>query len=197
MSKSDAILTNELFYCEHLVLNRDTMNDIDDFRVTIEGGEGLMEYLQNYAFHDEAHNAQKIYLIRDIFTEKLVGYFGLRAGLISANEHKVKVGNEEITVFNTVSGIELAEIALDDDFRNKGYGLIIFHDFIIPIVKMASEYIGCEILYAFSVDTDGALLRKYINDYNFMRLDPESETKLHERLRSQFDKGCVFIYQSI
>ena len=202
MNQDNVVLKNEMFYCEHLTLSRDTMRDIDDFRVTLESGVGLMEYLQDYAFHDEERKIQRIYLVRDIITDELVAYFGLRAGLMSTNEHIIVENGEESSVFDTISGVELAEFAINEVYsskhpQRKGCGLIIFHDFIMPIVRKVSSLVGCEILYGYSVDKDGKLLERYINDYHFKRLKPESEKKLHHRLKPRFDAGCIFIYQRI
>ncbi|WP_155839567.1 hypothetical protein [Butyrivibrio proteoclasticus] len=202
MKKSSVVNHNEVFYCEHLVLTRKTMQDIDDFRVTNSEGKGLLEYLQNNAYHDEKLGAQRIYLVRDMITDELVAFFGLKTGMVSQNERAVKIDNEERIVFDMISGIELAELAVNDIYirhnpASKGCGLIIFNDFILPICEQAKQLVGCEILYGFSVDEKGKLLDRYLNEYNFARLDPESEAKVQDRLRPYFDKGCVFIYQKI
>ncbi|WP_197025179.1 hypothetical protein [Butyrivibrio proteoclasticus] len=178
------------------------MHDVDEFRISIPSGIGLIEYLQNYSFHDEEHNAQRIYLVRDIVTNELVAYFGLKAGLVTKNEHIIIDGGKEKTVFDAMSGIELAEFAINDSYiekypYHKGCGLIIFNDFIIPIVKGIQDVIGCEILYGFSVDKDGKLLNRYLTKYHFQRLDPEDEKKLHARLKPRFDNDCIFIYMRI
>ena len=86
---------------------------------------------------------------------------------------------------------------MEEHEEYKGCGFIIFNDFILPICERIKALVGCEILYGYSVDTEGHLLERYLNEYNFQRLDPESEANVQERLRPFFDKGCVFIYQKI
>lgn len=202
MKKGKAVCSNELFYCEHLTLSRETMRDIDDFLITRAEGKGLLEYLQGQAFKDEYQGAQRIYLVRDIVDDSLVAYFGLKTGLISTNERNMFYDGAERQVFDTVSGIELAELAVNEAYIEKhpyykGCGLIIFNDFILPICEKIKSFVGCEILYGYSVDTKGDLLERYLSEYKFIRLDPESEKRVQERFRPFFDKGCVFIYQKI
>ncbi len=202
MNNSKIVNKNVLFYCEHLTLSREVMQDVDNFQVLMQEGKGLVDYLQTYAFHDENTGAQRIYLVRDLKTDELVAYFGLKTGLISTNEREVVIDGKRHVVFDTVSGIELAEFAINQNYVEshpdyKGCGLIIFNDFIVPICEKVQELAGCEILYGFSVDTEGKLLSRYLSEYGFERLDPESEAKVQERLRPYFDKGCVFIYQKI
>ncbi len=67
------------------------MRDIDDFRVTLESGVGLMEYLQDYAFHDEERKIQRIYLVRDIVTDELV--------VADFNSNRTAGRNDAITCF--------------------------------------------------------------------------------------------------
>lgn len=202
MSIDNTVYRNELFYCEHLVLSRETMYDVDEFKISRIEGKGLVEYLQYQAFQDEKNGAQRIYLVRDLRTDELVAYFGLKTGLISNNERKISLDGKEQVVFDTVSGIELAEFAINDNYiavhpDYKGCGVIIFNDFILRICEQVKEIVGCEILFGYSVDTEGKLLQRYLREYGFERLDPESEERVQERFRPFFDKGCVFIYQKI
>ena len=199
---SNRVCENRIFYCEHLELNRQTLRDVDNFKPAHKNGIGLVNYLQGQAFHDNSYNVQKIYIVRDKETDELVAYFGLRTGLISTNEQDILVNGEKVALFDVISGIELAEFAvngvyLENHKERKGCGEIIFINFVLPIARKVTEYVGAEIIYGFSVDTNGRLLEKYLTDYSFKRLDPASEKKLEKRLRSRFDKGCTFIYQRL
>ena len=68
----------------------------------------------------------RTYVVRDNFSSELVGYFSLKAGLISVNE----VHTEGETTFDTIPGVEVANFAVNNTYLQKhkemrGTGLII------------------------------------------------------------------------
>jgi len=178
--------------------------DIATFTVRDEKGEGLREYIQNYAISDENAGTMRTYIVRDNYSSELVGYFSLKAGLISMNEHEEEIPDNEtgssttVTMFDTVPGVELANFAVNDTYiRNhpalKGVGLVIFEQFIMPLIARASEIIGTKVLYIFALPYDD-LIARYM-DYGFMRLDDPYEDELHKRLKPSYDQSCIFMYQ--
>ena len=195
-------MNNELFSCEHLKLTRKNMDDVDNFMITVPEGKGLMDFLQQDAFHNETVGLCRTYLVRDIDSEELAGYFSLRAGLISSNEKIMDDGDEQVSEFDVIPGIELSALAINERYieahpRRKGCGLIIFNDFVLPLVNEAAKIIGVQVLYGFSVDEKGKLMKKYIQEYGFERLDSKSEKMLHERLRPRNENDCVFIFKRL
>lgn len=191
-----SLLSNDIFYCDHLGASEQDKNDIQAFSVKDVRGEGLVNYIKNFAFDDEARKRMRTYLVRAKDTSELVGYFSLKAGLISFNEGDPN----EIANFDTLPGIELANFAVNNEYLRKnpnakGLGLLIFNDFILPIVEDVSSRVGAEVLYIFALPFEG-LIRQY-NKYDFRRLDPEHEAELHRRLKPRYDSECIFMYQML
>lgn len=190
------LLRNDIFYCDHLGASERDRNDVQKFSVKDVRGEGLVNYIRDYAFEDEARKRMRTYLVRSNNNSELVGYFSLKAGLISFNE-----GNsEEIADFDTLPGIELANFAVNNEYQkknpgSKGLGLLIFNDFILPIVEDVSNRVGVEVLYIFALPFEG-LIRQY-RKYDFRRLDPQHEAELHRRLKPRYDSECIFMYQML
>ena len=170
--------------------------ELETFSVKHKKGLGLVYYLQTYAHIEEENNLMRTYIVRDAITNELVGYFSLKAGMVSINE---KIINDNVT-FETRPGVELANYAINNTYMKKhlymkGTGLIIFNDLIYPIVKEVSKIIGIKLLYIFSLPV-GSLINRY-EQYGFKRLSPKREDELHKRLKPQYDKGCIFMYQEI
>jgi hypothetical protein len=182
---------NSLFYCEHLVLTRETNYEIDSFEIINHpAGKGLMDYLQQSAVKDENNGVMRTYFVRDQYTKELAGYFSLRA---SSLKLEVMYG-EEPGIYPCV---ELAYFAMNDAYLNthpynKGTGLLVFNDIIVPIVKQMSQLIGAKgiVGYALNIPT---LLERYINDYGFSRLEQNNEEELHQIYRPANDEDCIFI----
>ena len=80
-------LQSELFYCNHLGVSENDERDIMNFVIRDEKGAGLLQYIQHYAFPDEDEGTMRTYMVRDNRSNELVGYFSLKAGLYSYNEH--------------------------------------------------------------------------------------------------------------
>lgn len=190
------LLRNNIFYCDHIGASERDIQDIQEFSVKDVRGEGLVNYLKNYALEDEALKRMRTYLVRTNNTSELVGYFSLKAGLISFNE-----GNtDEIANFDTLPGIELANFAVNNEYlkknpASKGLGLLIFNEFIFPIVEDVSNRVGAGVLYIFALPFLG-LIRQY-NKYGFRRLEAEHEHELHKRLKPRYDSECIFMYQML
>ena len=188
------ILRNDLFYCEHLEDTTRNKKEVNGFSVCNDGGTGLVNYIQNKAFQDEARGMMRTYLARDSFSSELAGYYSLKAGLISVNE----VHTENGDTFDTIPGIELANFAVNYEYLKnhpelEKIGIIIFNDFIIPTIQDVAKYVGVKIIYIFALPFE-SLLKRY-NKYGFRRLNRASEVKLHKRLKPEYDKSCVFMYQ--
>ena len=84
------ILQSEMFYVDHLHPNEaGDIADIEDFWIEAAEGQGLSDYLKEYASQEEIDRGMRTYLVRDNETDECVGYFSLKAGLISLNEAEV------------------------------------------------------------------------------------------------------------
>ncbi len=190
------VLKNDELYCDHLGASESDGRDIMNFSVRDIRGEGLVDYLQRFAFPDEETRNMRTYLVRDNRTSELAAYFSLKAGIASLNEEK----SGERVDFDTVPGIELANFAVNDVYtkrrpESKGLGFSIFSDFIWPIALDVSDRIGAKIICIFALPYEG-LIRRY-TQYGFSRLEAAHEADLHQRLKPRYDSGCVFMYQML
>ena len=175
-----------------------TMRDdiINHFYIKEKAGIGLERYLKLFAFPDEDNSIMRTYLVRSCETDELVGYFSLKAGLISGNEQE-RDGHVE---FDTLPGVELANFAVNSAYIDahpdyKGIGAIIFSDFIVPIIEQISRKIGVRVVYIFALPIE-KLINRY-EAYGFKRLDEKSEGSLHARLKPIYDESCIFMYQHL
>jgi len=190
------ILKNDTFYCEHLGASKNDFQDIQNFSVKDVRGEGLADYLKNTAIDDENSGIMRTYFVRDNSSSEFVGYFSLKAGLISFNEG----GTGTVADFDTLPGIELANFAVNNAYiskhpKLKGIGFTIFTDFIKPFVKNIATLVGVKIIYIFALPFDG-LIKQY-GRYGFNRLPAEQEDELHRRLKPRYDSECIFMYQML
>ena len=87
--------------------------DIGGFTPVDERGAGLVRYLQTQALPDEVRGTMRTYLVRDTLTDGLVGYFSLKAGLVSNDEER----DGDVVEFDTLPGVELANFAVNGTFR--------------------------------------------------------------------------------
>ena len=198
------ILQSEMFYIDHLSPNDEVdAQDIDRFRIDAPEGQGLSEYLKRYARQEEMNRSMRTYLVRDNETDECVGYFSLKAGLISLNEVEVEVEDDatgEMHIereFDTLPGVELANFAVNSAYierypYQKGVGYVIFKKFIIPMIDAASENVGVKMVYIFALPY-GSLMKRY-ERYGFRRLSDSQETDLHKRLKPRYDESCKFMY---
>lgn len=209
------LLQNEVLYCNHIGVSERDAEDILSFCVRDEKGRGLVNYLQQDAVADENNGVMRTYIVRDNVTSEIVGFFSLKAGLLSYNEHDVPmldketgekvIDNEtgEILVrhaFDTPPGVELANFAVNQSYLRKnpsmkGVGFVIYQRFILPIVKRVAEAIGIKTLYVFALPYE-PLIARY-EEYGFLRLDEDSENKMHSRLKPSYDESCIFMYKML
>ena len=185
---------NELFYCTHISSSDSDRADIAKFTVRHKTGMGLVYYLQNQAIDDEDAGLMRSYLVRSKITNELAGYYSIKAGLVSTNEHRLFTRS-----FDTIPGIELANFAANASFTEKfdikGMGSVIFGDFVLPIISQASLKIGVNIIYLFALPYD-SLIKTYLG-YGFKRLNKRQEARLHHRLKPNYDKSCIFMFRRL
>ena len=198
------ILQSEMFYINHLSPDDEVdAQDIDQFRIDAPEGRGLSEYLKRFARQEEMNRSMRTYLVRDNETDECVGYFSLKAGLISLNEFEVEVEDDATgethieREFDTLPGVELANFAVNSAYvekypYQKGVGYVIFKKFIIPMIDATSENVGVKMVYIFALPY-GRLMKRY-ERYGFCRLSDSQETDLHKRLKPRYDESCKFMF---
>ena len=182
--------------CHHLGMNKQDLADIGAFEIVHpETGRGLELYLKQYALQDECSSVMRTYLVRFKPSGELVGYFSLKAGLVSVNEEAV---SGKVT-FDTMPGVELANFAVNDVFLQKhdakGLGYLLFSKLIVPFIKEHAKTLGIYMIYLYALPYP-KLIQTYGN-YGFKRLTPKEEDLLHQRLKPAYDESCIFMYQPL
>ena len=192
---------NKLFQSKTMYVCQIDEADLSDdkllaFSVKYKIAENLVTYLQKFAEIEEESNLMRTYIVRDNIDNELVGYFSLKAGMVSIDEKK----GESKSSFNTHPGIEIANFAINNTYLKnhkhmKGCGKTIFIDFIMPIVDITASLIGVRDIYLFALPNKN-LINLY-ESYGFSRLDKEDEELLHARLKPRYDAQCIFMFQKI
>ena len=185
---------NKYFACRHLSVSRRDLADIKAFEIAHpETGGGLEWYIKYQALFDEHSGVMRTYLVRLKRTGECVGYFSLKAGLVSVNEESTPGGN----TFDTVPGVELANFAINNVFvqkhNAKGLGYLLFSGLIAPFVQEHAKTLGIYMIYLFDLRYE-CLMKKY-ESYGFHRLPAKAENQLHQRLKPTYDESCIFMYQ--
>ena len=193
--RKKVVFQNKWCYCEHIFDSDENISLIQKFEAK-ENGIGLEMYLKHSAAKDEISQNMRTYLVKSKETDELIGYFSLKAGMVTYNEKFFKKG------FESLPAIELANFAVNEKFNKdllyefeESIGNMMFVDFILPIVKKATVHIGASVLYIFSLPY-GKLMKHYTK-MGFMRLPQWVERKVHKRIKPNYDKNCIFMYQMI
>ena len=185
---------NENLTCHHLGMKKLDFADVMAFEVSHpETGRGLELYLKQQAWQDEQSGLMRSYLVRFIPTKECVGYFSLKAGLVSINEDIT----QDVVSFDTVPAVELANLAVNRTFvqkhNAKGLGYMMFSELIVPFVKEHAKTLGICMLYLFALPFP-KLIQAY-KSYGFKRLTAKEENLLHQRLKPNYDASCIFMYR--
>ena len=185
---------NSYFTSRHIGVSRRDLADIKLFEIALpETGGGLERYLKYQALFDEHSGVMRTYLVRLKRTGECVGYFSLKAGLVSVNEERAADG----ITFDTVPGVELANFAVNNAFAQKhnakGLGYLLFSGLIAPFVLEHAKTLGIYMIYLFALPYER--LMKTYESYGFHRLPHKAEELLHQRLKPAYDESCIFMYQ--
>lgn len=135
-------------YYELIHLSEDV--DLSDF--STKKGYGLEVYLKKYALDDEELKMARTYPVLDASTKQIAAYFTLRTGLIT-------VSRGFLMGFDAYTGIELANFAVNDSFREVNeviprFGAYVFSQFVFPLVLEITRYVGAAYLYIFALPDD-------------------------------------------
>ena len=202
MSGTKGILSDGDYYCDHI--KETDLEDIKDFTVrNPEIAGNLAAYIKQWAWDDENEGLMRTYIVRDQVTDEIVGYFAIKAAMMSVNERKKvdrRTGKERI-YFDTMPGIEIANFAVNETYIEhneevRGIGVLIFYEFIYKIITGIAEMLGVKYLFIYALPYD-TLIQRYMKYYHFRRLPDALEQKLHKRIKPEYDDDCVFMYQKL
>lgn len=153
---------------------------------------GLERYIKAQAIRDEQSNESRTYLVKDALTGDLACYFSLRTCLVPVAITK--------SLFATIPAIELSNFAVNENYRRsqkavKKIGVFVFLNYIIPIVRHVSSFVGAKWLCIYALPISKLL--EYYEKLGFARLDEEREAFVYSHVKPRYDKDCIFMYQSI
>lgn len=176
---------------EHLFDSPENMDLIAEFEAD-KNAFGLEDYLKNQSAKDEKENNSRTYLIKDILTGELAGYFSIRTGLIT-----IQVEGDR---FDSFPAIELANFAVNKCYKEShpevsALGFYTFRKFILPLVNSIAKYVGVNSLYIYALPE--TKLINYYKKLGFTRLPKKQEQFVQYHVKPQYDKGCVFMYQTL
>ena len=77
-----SIFDTKDYSVEHLFDSPENKDLIAEFKAD-KNAFGLEDYLKNQSVKDEKENNSRTYLVKDILTGELTGYFSIRTGLIT------------------------------------------------------------------------------------------------------------------
>ncbi len=193
----------EIFDCRHI-----GEKDFDKLRTfTVRKGGGFLANYLHYedsvgksispALNDENAHKARTYLVIDKETDEIAGYFSLKAGYIAVHPSRRLLFAKE---FDTIPAVELANFAVNDSYikdhkEQKGIGAAIFKYCVLPTARLAQDYVGINSIYIFALP-DESLIKRYQN-YGFTRLNKLQEKSIHKLIRPRYDKGCIFMYQTL
>lgn len=184
-------LSNDVFSISHL--SELDVDEISNFTVNNPKGKGLEDYIKHYALQDEVLGYARTYLIRDASSNYIVAYFTLRTGLVTVSRGLFKG-------FDTVTGIELANFAVNDEYRDycdviPQIGSFIFNEFILPLVKKISMYVGAHLLYIYALPH--YKLMEHYRTMGFNTTSYKAELFVYRHVKPAYDKSCRFMFQKI
>ena len=153
----------------------------------------MENYLKYQALNDEKSGIARTYLVKTIDNKEIVAYFTLRTGLITISRGFLKG-------FDATTGIELANFAVNDAFRETNecvpsLGTYVFNQFILPLVKEISNYVGASMLYIFSLPEDK--LMSHYETMGFAKPSVRIEKYIYRHVKPAYDKSCRFMARTI
>lgn len=179
------------FSIEHIFDSPENKNLISDFKA-LNAAQGLEDYLKYQASNDENELNARTYLVKDKATFELAGYFTLRSGLITVQSYHES--------FDTIPAVELSNLAINGIYREnhldkKRLSLLFLRQFILPIAKTMSKYVGVRSLYIYALP-DEKLIEHY-EKLGFSRLPKKQEKFVQNHVKPKYDEDCIFMFQNL
>lgn len=180
------------FYQEHLGEKADHEAIIKNFEPADIRGSGVVNYLKKYALRDEIRGTVRTYLIREVGTGELVGFYSICAGKILQRQFvKYRFWKE------AVSGIELFNFAVNNAYKErhpyvKTIGARIFVEFILPKAQLIQNELGAGILYLYALPEP--TLISYYTKLGFSEAAKNEMSYIHRHCKPSYDRSCKFMF---
>lgn len=186
-----SVFDTPTYIIEHISDSQENLQQISEFEVG-NNAKGLEFYLKEQALTDEKEKLCRTYLVKDKTTNELAGYFSLRTGLITLQVYKES--------FDSLPAIELANFALNSKYRQnhpdvKKLGFYFFREFVIPLAKALSNYVGVNSLYIYALPEEKLI--EHYKTMGFSRLPFKQEKFVQHHVKPKYDEGCIFMYQTL
>lgn len=141
---------------------------------------------------DEQNLNARTYIVKDKVTGELACYFTLRSGLIT-----IQAFHED---FDTIPAIELSNFAINDGYRKNHpktrlLGSFILKQFILPIARTMSKYIGVKSLYIYALPDENLI--EHYEKMGFTRLPRKQEKFVQNHVKPKYDEDCIFMFQNL
>ncbi|MBQ9205693.1 MAG: hypothetical protein IJ158_03145 [Treponema sp.] len=182
-------MVKDHLYVEHLSQDLNSY-ELKMFRVQHDEIQ-LSAYLKKFAKKHEAGGDNRIYFVRSVATGQFVAWFGLKAATLPYNDK----GSSFL-----IPAVELTHFAVDEraklNAKESGgmrTGEFIFWNFIVPIVRRASENIACKSLFLFAIDNP-KLISYYKTVLGFKEINSVDDKQFFEYAAPDYDEGCRFLY---
>lgn len=147
----------------------------------------LAKYLKKKALQSFCENKSMTYLVIDTVTEEIVAYFSLSAFsfMSTIGIYKLQIPAVLLENFATNS------LYIQKINNTRKMGIVVFDEFIIPLVKSIQKELGIYGIALFAADKlDGKLVAHYQNNYGFSIVDVNG----FDIQYPSYDDGCVFMF---
>lgn len=156
--------------------------------------EGLDNFLKSEAFKYNRDGEGNTYLVFIPNTDKIVGYFTLKADSIQAE-------NEDEGRVVTMPSVEIARFAVERDYQRQGIGTAIFGYHIIPKINAVKKIIGVNTVMVFveeqeSEEYEDTLQSNKVEDFYAGLGFKLADDEVQNFIRDDYNEGCKLMYMS-
>ncbi|MEG0277273.1 MAG: hypothetical protein RR630_09600 [Coprobacillus sp.] len=182
------------FDLELILLNESTFQEylkqINSFKSKINSN--LAKYLKKNALYSFCNHKSITYLVVDTFTKEVAAYFSISAFSFLSIDR-----NQSQSIYKSLIPVILLEnFATNIHYvksimSNRKMGIIIFNDFIIPLVKLVQNEVGIFGIGLFAADeAEGRLVSHYQKNYGFNVVDVNDFDVQYP----SYDENCIFMF---
>lgn len=158
------------------------------------GNEALDLFLKSDSFYYDEQGQGNTYLIKLKETNEIIGYYTLKTNAI-------QLYDEDTKHIVALPAIEIARLAVNNEYRNKKFGTAIFTYYIIPKIKDIKSMVGVNTIMVFVIDEDTEEYEdketkksvKYFYETLGFRL---AEDEVQKFIEDDYNEDCKLMYMS-
>ncbi len=152
------------------------------------GNEGLDSFLKTEAFNYNKDGQGSTYIIKSIENNDIIGYYTLKANAIQIQEKNKAI--------KTLPAIEIARLAINNNYKNQKFGTIIFYSYILPKIIQVKSIIGVSVIMVFVVSNEIEEYKKPISYFYEKFGFKLAEKEVQKYIIDDFSEGCKLMYCS-